>query len=308
MTPVSSWGRLSSPPHEQVFLSDRSKIQLKLESYKSGLAYGAGRSYGDSCLNPGGVLWNTRGLDKFIELNLETGRLICESGVLLRDIQALTIPSGWALPVTPGTQIVCPSVAPLPMTCMGKVITFRALLAITFGGFAYCGPMARLSSVVPNFVQNSTATVGGMGLTGLIDIVELELQKVPGPWLETETMPFTTLDDYFRLTAESEGWEHTVSWVDCISGSGGRGLFMRGNPVPLHQQVAKSRQISMPFTPPFSLVNQVSLPHLICCILMPKNRKLRVQTCITLRFSIRSTVFWNRNRMYGRRGFFQYNA
>ena len=65
-----------------------------------------GRSYGDVCLNPDGVLWKTTGLDRFISFEEHTGRMVCEAGVLLRDIQRLTIPRGWILPVTPGTQLV----------------------------------------------------------------------------------------------------------------------------------------------------------------------------------------------------------
>jgi FAD/FMN-containing dehydrogenase len=73
---------------------------------KPGLPFGNGRSYGDACLNPDGVLWTTRGLDHLIGFNRETGCLTCEAGVLLKDVQALVVPAGWMLPVTPGTQLI----------------------------------------------------------------------------------------------------------------------------------------------------------------------------------------------------------
>jgi FAD/FMN-containing dehydrogenase len=77
-----------------------------IQNAKPGLPFGNGRSYGDACLNPDGVLWTTRGLDHLIGFNRETGRLTCEAGVLLKDVQALVVPAGWMLPVTPGTQLI----------------------------------------------------------------------------------------------------------------------------------------------------------------------------------------------------------
>ena len=107
MRRVSSWGRLSADQHEVIALSDPAKVSsLVSGSNKPGIVHGMGRSYGDVCLNPGGVLWLTTGLDHFIAFDDNTGRLVCEAGVQLRDIQRLGIPRGWILPVTPGTQMV----------------------------------------------------------------------------------------------------------------------------------------------------------------------------------------------------------
>src|SRR5688572_18999652 len=67
------------------------------------IAHGNGRSYSDVCLNDGGVLLDTRGLDRFIAFDPDTGVICCEAGVLLADIVRLAVPRGWFLPVTPGT-------------------------------------------------------------------------------------------------------------------------------------------------------------------------------------------------------------
>lgn len=108
MKPVTSWGRLSADPHHVVGLDDPSRVKaLVCHGTQPGVAHGMGRSYGDVCLNSEGTLWVTTGLDHFIAFDDEsTGRLVCEAGVLLRDIQRLVIPRGWILPVTPGTQLV----------------------------------------------------------------------------------------------------------------------------------------------------------------------------------------------------------
>src|SRR5207248_916027 len=70
------------------------------------LPYGNGRSYGDSCLNPGGALLLTRSMDRFIAFDRDAGLITCEAGVLLADILQLTGPAGWFLAVVPGTSAV----------------------------------------------------------------------------------------------------------------------------------------------------------------------------------------------------------
>ncbi|NEJ03681.1 FAD-binding protein, partial [Rhizobium ruizarguesonis] len=104
MVAVHSWGRLQAAEHTLHALADHPPTRLPLAEGQHGLAHGMGRSYGDVCLNPGGALWATRGLDRFIAWNESTGELTCEAGVLLRDIQRTFVPRGWMLPVTPGTQ------------------------------------------------------------------------------------------------------------------------------------------------------------------------------------------------------------
>ena len=106
MVAVTSWGRLGSWEHRVLSLADRRNVARQLQQSAPGLAYGMGRSYGDVCLNPGGTLWQTTGLDRFISFDAQTGLLVCEAGVLLRDIQQHFVPRGWMLPVTPGTQFV----------------------------------------------------------------------------------------------------------------------------------------------------------------------------------------------------------
>jgi len=107
MRPVSSWGRLSADPHQVIELTDRDRVAAEmLRAGGTGIAHGLGKSYGDASLNPQGILWSTRGLDRLIAFDAATGRLACEAGVVLRDIQRLMMPRGWSLPVVPGTQLV----------------------------------------------------------------------------------------------------------------------------------------------------------------------------------------------------------
>lgn len=311
MKPVSSWGRLSSEPHRVVALSDPATVRSAVCGREQrGVAHGMGRSYGDVCLNPGGVLWLTTGLDHFIAFDEQTGRLTCEAGVLLRDIQALMIPRGWILPVTPGTQMVTVGGA-IANDVHGKnhhrLGSFgdhvqRIELVRTDGEVIGCGP-----HVQPEWFA---ATVGGLGLTGVIVAAEIQLRRVSGPWLDTETVPYACLEEFFDLADDSEaGWEHTVSWVDCISGGGGRGLFMRGNPAEARQyQETRRRKLTMPFGPPMSLVNRLSLQTFnIAYYNVKKWRAGRaIVHYVPFFYPLDNISEWN--RMYGPKGFFQYQS
>ncbi|KRB88955.1 FAD-binding oxidoreductase [Noviherbaspirillum sp. Root189] len=310
MKRISSWGRLGEFPHEVVELSDRSSVPDVLVSKRPGLAYGMGRSYGDSCLNPDGILWITTGLDRFIEFNRQTGRLVCEAGVLLRDIQKLTIPQGWILPTTPGTQLLTVGGA-IANDIHGKnhhaVGSFgnhlhRIRLVRTDGEIIECGP-ERLSAWF-------AATVGGLGLTGVIVEAEIQLKRVASPWLDTESIPFGNLDDFFSLSDASEAeWEHTVSWIDCLSGTESRGLFMRGRHIDAKiPEPRKSRSFSMPFVPPVSLVNRLSLRPFNSAYFTLKKMKAGRQTAHyeSFFYPLDNLLHWN--RMYGPKGFYQYQS
>lgn len=309
MVAVSSWGRLDSLEHIVVDLCDRHQVANYLKSSQLGIAHGMGRSYGDVCLNPNGLLWKTTGLNRFISFNEVSGRLVCEAGVLLRDIQQLFVPRGWILPVTPGTQLITVGGAIAndvhgknhhALGCFGDHIHHMTLLR-TNGEVIECGPQLR-----PEWFS---ATLGGIGLTGLILTAEIQLRRVSSPWLETETIPYANLSEFFKLADESEAtWEHTVSWIDCLSTSG-RGLFMRANSTDSDQRLlSNSRKLTMPFVPPFSLVNSLTLRPFNAAYYNLK--KWRASKTIVhyepFFYPLDNLLEWN--RMYGPKGFYQYQS
>ena len=310
MVAVSSWGRLGAWEHEVYGLSDLPHVAQQLKSKHPGIAFGMGRSYGDVCVNPNGVLWNTTGLDRFLDFDENTGRIVCEAGVLLRDIQQLAIPRGWILPVTPGTQLVTVGGA-IANDVHGKnhhvVGSFGdhvqwIRLARSDGTHIECGPALR-----PEWFA---ATVGGLGLTGVITEAEIQLRRVVGPWLETETVPFANLDEFFKLADDSEAdWEHTVSWIDCLTAGGGRGLFMRGNPANVTPRtVPRNRKLTVPFVPPISLVNRATLrPFNMAYFNLKKwQAGKRIAHFESFFYPLDNLMEWN--RMYGPKGFFQYQS
>ena len=310
MVAVSSWGRLDRQEHEVRTLYDRHDVVHQLKNSPLGIAHGMGRSYGDVCLNPNGVLWQTTGLDRFINFNEETGRLVCEAGISLRDIQQLTIPRGWMLPVTPGTQMVTVGGAIANdvhgknhhvLGSFGDHVQWLKL-ARTDGTLIECGP-----HLLPDWFS---ATVGGFGLTGIITEVEIQLRQIAGPWLDIETMPFVSLDEFFCLADDSEAeWEHTVSWVDCLSKHKGRGIFTRGNPSDIKSCLEpKILRKTMPFIPPISLVNKLSVRAFNMAYFNLKKHQAGRSITHYESFLYPLDNLLNWNRLYGPKGFYQYQS
>ncbi len=310
MRSQASWGRLSALPHQVVALSDPRATKSVLAISAPGLPFGNGRSYGDACLNPEGVLWATRGLDHLIAFDPQTGVLMCEAGVLLRDIQALVAPSGWLLPVTPGTQMITVGGAIANDVhgknhhvygCFGDHVVQLNLLR-TDGEEIVCGPELRADWFA--------ATLGGIGLTGLITQATLQLKKIPGSWLETETIAYSNPHEFFSLADGSEqAWENTVSWIDCVAGSGGRGLFMRGNFIAdAGRATPNAAAKRMPFVPPVSLVNGLTLRPFNEAYFWLNKRKTGRQVTHYQPFFYPLDNLHDWNRMYGPKGFYQYQS
>ncbi len=302
----NSWGRLTKPEHRLFFFNDPDRLKEVMQDSLPGLPFGVGRSYGDVCLNPKGNLWDCAGMNKFLSFDRQQGILHCEAGTLLRDIQRLVVPEGWILPVSPGTQLVTVGGA-IANDVHGKshhrqgtfgnhIRKFRLLR--TDGEMIECSPIAE-----PEWFA---ATVGGMGLTGVILDAEIKLQKITGPWIESETIPFSSLEEFFILNEESEqDWEYTVSWIDCLNS--GKGLFMRGN----HSEQSGGREpgglsLTMPFTPPVSLVNKISLRLFNTAYYAVNKRKKGKFITHYQPFFYPLDKLHEWNRMYGPRGFFQY--
>lgn len=228
------------------------------------LAHGNGRSYGDSCLNDGGRLIMARRLDRILAFDRISGLVTCEAGVLLDDLLKLVVPAGWFPPVTPGTCLVTIGGA-LANDVHGKN-HHRA------GAF---GRHVRAFELVRSDEQRLTcapdlngalfaATIGGMGLTGLITQVTLQLMPVASAEMMQETIHFDGLDRFFAIAAESDAThDYTVAWIDALaSGSGfGRGVFFRANHAPASYQPPSRPRRSLPFPirPPVPLINGLTL-------------------------------------------------
>ncbi len=274
------------------------------------LAYGNGRSYGDSCLNDGGVLLHTRGLDRFIAFDAQRGVLRCEAGVLLSEILDFAVPRGWMLPVLPGTQFVTVGGA-IANDVHGK----NHHRVGSFGEHVLRFELLRSDGTRRECSRAENAdwfqaTIAGLGLTGLVTWAELQLQPSVGPWVRAESLPFRGVATFLEMSRESElTHEYVVAWIDCGSGSGsGRGLLQRANPVPHAAPASKKRRWSVPLTPPLSLVNRLSvrLFNNMYYALGARSAPPRRQDYRAFLFPLDAVENWN--RIYGPRGFLQFQC
>ena len=310
-----SWGRFPhSRGQQDRWLHDRS-APLPLPDAGSVLPRGNGRSYGDSCLNPGGTLLHARPLDRFIAFDPASGLLRCEAGATLSEIIDLALPQGWFLPVTPGTRLATVGGA-IANDVHGK----NHHLMGNFGHHVRQFELLRSDGSRRVLSSQSdedglfSATLGGLGLTGLITWAELQLRRVPGPWLESESVRFGNLDEFFALsTASAATHEYTVAWIDCLASGQrlGRGHFLRSDhaaPDPADCPPIRHSGRTMPFTPPFSLVNTLSLRafNTLYYWRQPARHKRTVSHYRPYFYPLDGIGHWN--RMYGPRGFMQHQC
>lgn len=233
---ITGWGRYPVIKTDCARPERRDEV-LKLtngEERKPLLAHGLGRSYGDAALLEDGNIILTRRLDRMLAFDEETGWLRCETGVSLKEIIEAFLPRGWFPPVVPGTQFVTVGGA-IGCNIHGK----NHHVAGCFGDHVRRLEILTASGdvVICDHEKNAAlfwATVGGMGLTGLILSAEIQLYQVANDSIEMESIRFDNLDEFFAISEESTDFTHTVSWIDCVkTGKNmGRGIFMRGRHAP----------------------------------------------------------------------------
>ena len=227
-----SWGRF--PDAQPSTVVDLAWTQdLELPSLSSPiLAYGKGRSYGDVCLNSDGTLVAMEQCARILDFDRENGIVTAEAGISIQDLLRVIVPHGWFVPVTPGTKYVTLGGA-VANDVHGKnhhrVGTFgchvRALTLHRTDGTVYVCTPSQHADVF-------AATIGGMGLTGIITTVTVALLPIASRMIDEESIKARSLREVIELTMASDhDWDYTVSWIDVLaSGSSlGKGLVLRGN-------------------------------------------------------------------------------
>ncbi len=312
MNKYRSWGNFPAAQHDVRALRWRSESLALGGVDAPALPFGQGRSYGDSCLNDGGLLLVTAGLNRFMSFDVSTGVLRCEAGVTLAEILDLAVPEGWFLPVTPGTKYVSIGGA-IANDVHGK----NHHRAGTLGRHVRCFELLRsneerLMCSSHENVHWFQATIGGLGLTGLITWVEIQLKPIKNAFIYVETLKFYSLEEFFQIAAASVSeYEYTVAWVDCLSHgkSLGRGLFMRGNhaaEISDEKHSSQDHLISLPFDLPGFALNHVSTK--IFNTLYFHKPRMRADVLHYGKFFYPLDAIGNWNRLYGTRGFLQYQC
>ena len=316
---LSGWGRYPVESCHVFRPEKRSEVAATLASglQPSYISRGLGRSYGDAALNENaGVIGHLR-LNRFLSFDSASGELECESGVSLAEIIQYFLPRGWFLPVTPGTKYVTVGGA-IAADIHGKnhhkdgsfsnfVRDFR-LLAST-GEVLRCSPIAQ--------TEIFWATVGGMGLTGVILSARLRLRRVDSAYVLVDYYKAPNLEDALAtMEASDECYEYSVAWIDALATGKtmGRSILMRGNHAAAGELPARIRHaLASPTGPQWNLF--VDLPSAAL-------NRLTVKAFNTAYYAVHRTASrqlvsfekffypldainqWN--RMYGKRGFVQY--
>jgi FAD/FMN-containing dehydrogenase len=307
-----SWGRYPKLEADVVPLSWTTDFPLPHPPATKILPVGAGRSYGDVCLLDQGTLLKTRGMDRLLHFDPATGILRCEAGVTLAEILDFAVPRGFFLPVTPGTKYVTVGGA-IANDIHGKnhhvsgtfgchVLRFE--LVRSDGARFECSPTEN--------VDWFSATIGGMGLTGLITWAEVRLRPIVSRKIQYKGTKFVGIDEFVALSQAGTHVEYTVAWIDCVATGNNfaRGIFMQGDhsqqPQPL--EPSKEPWLTLPLDVPEFALNRFSI-GLFNTLYYNKQlgkEKTGLVDYEPFFYPLDSLLQWN--RMYGKSGLLQFQC
>lgn len=312
---VLSWGRVVRNP--QKVAAPRSTDDLPgLIANRAGnsvLPVGLRRSYGDSALNSDGCIIEMAGLDRLMAFDPHKGTVLAEGGMSLDALLQYIVPLGFFVPVTPGTRFVTLGGAAANDVhgknhhCTGTFgrHVLRMGLLRSDGSQLEIGPRKKK--------QLFAATIGGLGLTGIITWLEIGLLRISSSELDAEIIPYETMSEFWQLAEESnDSHEHTVAWMDCTATGRhfGRGVFSRGNwsENGALQPHSSRQRLGVPFEAPTGLLNRitVSLFNRFYFHAHKFRAGPRRQHYGSFFYPLDGIHNWN--RLYGRKGFWQYQC
>jgi decaprenylphospho-beta-D-ribofuranose 2-oxidase len=279
----------------------------------SWIARGLGRSYGDSAQNDAGIVIDSTARNKILRLDVEKRTLTAQAGASLADILSIIVPAGFFLPVSPGTQYVTLGGA-IAADVHGKNHHvngsfgehLESLVLQTASG-------QRLLCSREQHADIFHATQGGMGLTGLIDEATFRLLPIESTRISVVASRTSNLEETLaRLESTSSRYRYSVSWIDVLaSGSAlGRGWVLAGDHVPNQNKEPLRWQPkawgSVPFFMPSSLLSRTTCGWFNSRVY---RRGIVTGDSVSLEqffYPLDRIHHWN--RIYGRRGFIEYQA
>jgi len=281
------------------------------------IARGLGRSYGDPAVNAGqGVLQATR-LRRMLAFEPASGRLTCEAGVSLAEIIDVFLPRGWFLPVTPGTKFVTLGGA-IAADVHGKNHHRDGSIGNFIDQFSLLGAggEVRVCSRDEN-AELFWATLGGMGLTGVILRATIRLRKVDSAYVEVAFRRARDLDEALALfEAGDRHFRYSVAWIDCLAGGGrlGRSVLMQANEAAPESVVRKfggdplapprRPRKSVPWNLPSGVLNSWTVATFNKLYYAAHKDAVRLVDYDRFFYPLDAVSHWN--RIYGKRGFVQY--
>jgi decaprenylphospho-beta-D-ribofuranose 2-oxidase len=316
-TEISGWGGY---PRGQVSLYCPAKVSEALPPYAgSVIVRGLGRSYGDAAISTTGLVMLSERLNRVARFDEQTGLLQAEAGTTIADILDEFVPRGWFPPVVPGTKFVS-----LGGSVAADIHGKNHHHAGTFGRHVTRMQIVGADRATTDCSPDDEpelfwATVGGMGLTGIITAVDLQLLPIESPYMVVRHTPAKDLDALLSML-EGKQWDddYTVAWIDCVTGRGlGRSVLIRGHhakhsDLPPHlrekRESPKNRQHKLSFGfPPWAL-NRFTMAAFNETFYGWQGRRKGPFIDTFDRFFFPLDRIENWNRMYGKKGFVQYQC
>ncbi len=321
--PLSGWGRYPVVNAKSVRPENWSSVDNYVNNANGDalIARGKGRSYGDAAINDNGYTILLERCNRFVSFNDKTGDLCLESGVTLDEIINIFAPRGWFPAVVPGTKLVTAGGA-IAADIHGKNHHRDGSFCNFVKGFTVI--VASGEKISCSREQNSDlfwATVGGMGLTGIIADVQMTLKPIESVYIDKTEIKAKNLDHVMSLFDEHENnYQYSVAWIDCLARGKdlGRSILMLGNPVsktderirhlnnPLSQ--AEKKQVKVPLDSPAWLLNPFTMGT-FNSLFYAKQMSEHHQSLADFEsyfFPLDAIGSWN--RLYGKRGFIQHQT
>jgi len=313
---VTNWGNFPVVEKEIRSEDTTEKIKEFVRSNNEIIARGNGRCYGDASLSE--HIFSTKRLNKLISFDRLNGVFECESGVLLSEILEVAVPQGYFLYVTPGTKFITLGGA-IASDVHGKNHHAEGCFSeyvLEFSLLNENGDVLKCSRT--ENIEKFWATIGGMGLTGIILSAKFKLKNIETAYIRQESIKAENLDAIFELFDESESWTYNVAWIDCLQKGKniGRSIMMRGEHAFQHQLPEKLKQNplrlkskpipTIPFYFPDFVLNNITV-KIFNFLYFNKQSKKEVKNFVdyeTFFYPLDVVNDWN--KIYGKSGFIQY--
>ncbi len=323
---LSGWGRTTSSRCRVLRPRDAQDAARIVESRAvppAGLiARGAGRSYGDAACNGGGHVLDMTGCDRIVSIDRERGLVVAQAGVTIARLQAALAERGLTLPVVPGTAHVTLGGA-IASDIHGKNHHRDGAIARHVLALSLCTPAAGLLELSPEHDRELfDATLGGMGLTGVVVEATLRAEPLASGWVAEDVDRTDGLEQTLALMAADERHRYSVAWLDLLAADSryGRAVISRADPLPaqdapraargddaraLERRVSPHGSLGVPRRVP-SLLSPGRLRELnaLRWRRSPRRSRARPQTLARYFFPLDALGDWN--RLYGAAGLIQY--
>jgi decaprenylphospho-beta-D-ribofuranose 2-oxidase len=318
---LAGWGRYPSAECELYRPEKFSELQAVVARNSTSLIpRGAGRAYGDAALNDHNRIVNLERMNRMLAFDADTAVLRAEAGVTIADIIDVFMPRGFFPPVTPGTRFVTLG-GSVAADVHGKNHHRASSLAahVTSLDLMLASGEIRRCSREENG-DLFRATVGGMGLTGVILELELKLKPIPSAWIDGELIRTANLDQAFdAFERADERYDYSVAWIDCAGGRStlGRCALNAGNfaeraalwPRAAQEpyRIAPRLPLAVPFDLPAAALNSLTV-NSFNTFYYAMNRPAVHRFFDWRWFFYPLDSIRNWNRIYGKRGFVQYQC